>query len=199
MIKSRKNPAEIQLLRTVHRGCASCPGEACFLLENQTCWFNTWTKVQISCVLKDLRHHPPHVHSTGTLAAMFVSILHFSMNVRAVTFCHVHHQLGYMWWPRSVSWFSFCLGLCLSVSVSLCLCLRLLLCLPPHFPPSLPFPPFSLFLYSLCCGLTPGYHICQACRLAQSYIPQAAFFLKDRVSLNCPNWTPNSPRSPDST
>lgn len=171
MIKSRKNPAEIQLLRTVHRGCASCPGEACFLLENQTCWFNTWTKVQISCVLKDLRHHPPHVHSTGTLAAMFVSILHFSMNVRAVTFCHVHHQLGYMWWPRSVSWFSFCLGLCLSVSVSLC----------------------------LCCGLTPGYHICQACRLAQSYIPQAAFFLKDRVSLNCPNWTPNSPRSPDST
>lgn len=75
------------------------------------------------------------------------SVLNFSMNVRAVTFCHVCHQLGYMWWPRSVSWFSFCLGLCLSVSVSVSVCLHLLLCRPPHFPPSL-LPLSPLFLIS---------------------------------------------------
>lgn len=130
VIKPQKNHAEIQLHRTVGRGCGSCPGEACFLLETQTFRFTIWTKSCISSALIDMSHHLWCVVSV--LAAMFVSVWNFSINVGAVTFvmyvinlARCDDQGGPLCFQLHPT-VDICL--CLSISVSLCLPLYLCLC-----------------------------------------------------------------------
>lgn len=112
VIKPRKNHAEIQLCRTVCRGGGSCPGEACFLLENQTFCFNVRAKI--------LDQLCPHRHERSSCVCL-VSRPGLFHECGPVTFCHVCHWLGKMRWPRSVPLFSASppfgyISVCLSLS-----------------------------------------------------------------------------------